>query len=504
MAHVYVDSNAVGAGTGANWANAYTTLAAALSAKAAGDQFWIAHNHAETQATQIILNPPGTSASPNTIMCVNSAGSVPPVSADLRTTATITTTGFSAILSQSGYAYWYGITFNCGSGAVNSAINFANGNAASTLRFDSCVFAKNGTSSTNSAIIFGGTGTVGIDVELVNCKMSFGSPDDSISLRSCNFLWRDTASAIAGAAIPTTLIGPSGAAGQAILKNLDLSALGSGATIVGGPISPKKVLLEDCRFGSAVVVASTPTAKGSAEVVSIRSDSAGAAYRSEKFSYTGTLTTETTLVRTGGASDGVTPLSHKMSTTANSKWYLPFESIPICVFNDAVAADATATIEGIWNASALPNNDEAWFDVSYMGSASSPLGTLKSGTKADFLASGSALTASTEAWDSLVSSRANSTAYTVGQMVKVASNPGRVFFCTTAGTTAGSEPAGFAAAVDGGSVTDNTAVFRAGVRFKQTVTLTSPQPQLAGAVYIHPKVAKASSTVWTDPLVTLA
>src|SRR4029077_14277585 len=97
MANVYVDSNAAGAGTGADWANAYTTLGAALTAKAAGDSFFVAHNHAETAASAKVLTSPGTVSNPCFIYCVSSAGSVPPVSADLRTTATITTTGAFAI-----------------------------------------------------------------------------------------------------------------------------------------------------------------------------------------------------------------------------------------------------------------------------------------------------------------------------------------------------------------------------------------------------------------------
>ena len=72
MPHVYVDSNAGGSGTGADWANAYTTIGAALTAKAAGDNFWVAHNHAETAAGAKTLTSPGTSAAPCTIICVDS------------------------------------------------------------------------------------------------------------------------------------------------------------------------------------------------------------------------------------------------------------------------------------------------------------------------------------------------------------------------------------------------------------------------------------------------
>jgi hypothetical protein len=61
--------------------------------------------------------------------------------------------------------------------------------------------------------------------------------------------------------------------------------------------------------------------------------------------------------------------------------------------------------------------------------------------------------------------RANATAYVLGAFITVPDNTGGSggasypFVCTTAGTTAGSEPAGYATATAGSTVTDGTAVF---------------------------------------------
>lgn len=55
--------------------------------------------------------------------------------------------------------------------------------------------------------------------------------------------------------------------------------------------------------------------------------------------------------------------------------------------------------------------------------------------------------------------RLNSTAYTVGQYRSPAVQNGKLFKCTTAGTTAASEPAGIAAATVGATITDGTAVW---------------------------------------------
>jgi len=122
MANVYVRSLAGGAATGVDWANAYLTLDAAFAGGSAGDSFFVSEDHAQTQATTLTLTSPGTISNPCFIYCVNHAGTVPPVSADLRTTATISTTGVTAQV-HTGCAYYYGITFNCGtSGTAASSI----------------------------------------------------------------------------------------------------------------------------------------------------------------------------------------------------------------------------------------------------------------------------------------------------------------------------------------------------------------------------------------------
>jgi len=97
VADYYVWSGATGAGTGADWANAYVNLQTAFSGKTAGDVFYVAHDHVQTQASALALTSVGTEAAPSRVYCVDRAGSVPPVEADLRTTAQISTTVASAI-----------------------------------------------------------------------------------------------------------------------------------------------------------------------------------------------------------------------------------------------------------------------------------------------------------------------------------------------------------------------------------------------------------------------
>jgi hypothetical protein len=78
-----------------------------------------------------------------------------------------------------------------------------------------------------------------------------------------------------------------------------------------------------------------------------------------------------------------------------------------------------------------------------------------------------------------------------------------LFVCTIAGTSASSEPGGYATAIDGGTVTDGGATFKAMWRFKQTVATGTVR--LAGLITVYPNVGKASlNGIYIDPMITLS
>lgn len=504
MANWYVRSGAAGTASGANWANAMLTLAAATAACAAGDSIYVSEDHSESSASVCTLAPAGSLSSPTSILCVNHSGSVPPVSADLRTTAVVATTTTNAISVNGVSALYYGIIFQAGSSSSNAQLNVA-GTSSNQVKLVSCGL-KLGNTGSASRINLG----VGAPSRVIceSCTFTFGSQagqginGGSGGVADVRILG---GSMVVGATVPTNmLVSGLSSISNLMFEGVDLSAFGSGKNLVAANSS--KTTFKDCKINASVTVQAAIT-NPFQETLLLRCDSGGTNYRNEKYSDQGTQTTETVIVRTGGASDGTTPVSAKIVSGTDSKWAtVQFEALPIAIWNDVTGSNVTVTVEGLQDprtSTSLPNNDDVWFDVEYLGSSSTPQGTFKKGTKADALATGSALTASTQAWDSLVTARANSTAYNLGDARKVATNTGRVFICTTAGTSAGSEPGGFATAVDGGAVTDNTAVFTAAVRFKQALTLSSPQPGQKGALYVYPKVAKASGTFYIDPLAVL-
>lgn len=481
-----------GGGTGCQISLTFTVWSAS------NDNFYVGSAHAETQPTALTIQSQATTTnSQPTILCVDEtgAGHVPPTSADLKTAATVSTTGNSAMtLSDLGYVN--GITFSAGSGANTVNMGFAA--SVGYMDFENCGLVLGAT--TGGQFTFGNQAN--IRNILNNTTLKFGVAAQFISVTG-SLLWKNTPSAILGVT-PSALIG-SMTGTPCIFDGVDISALGSGKTIVQSGAQSNEMTLLNCKLGSSVTVAAAPGAIASNRTNLISCDSGGATYRSERYWFEGTQTTETTVVRTGGASDGTTAISWKIVTTANVAWFHPYETFQIAERNTVTGSNRTCTLYGVMNAAALPNTDDIWLDVEYFGASGSPLASFASGTKANILASGSAQSAdSASGWDSLVTARANTHTYSVGDVIKLASNPGRIFFCTTGGASAGSEPGGYASAADGGSVTDNAAVFRAGVRFSMAVTLSAPQPQLAGYLRAIVRAAKASTTFYVDPKLTLS
>ena len=363
-----------------NWSAPHARVANACAANwgQAGNSFFLASDqHAETQSTANTITSPGTVASPCFFYSVNRSN-VPPGSANLASGASITTTGNNALVINGTNFYVYGLIFTCGSGANAPTLNVANTNPCSA-RFDSCAFVSGGTNS--STINLGRTNEI---LWLNNCTFQFSATGSSLINAGITF-WSNTASAIQGATLPTNLFNGGNTGTLFRCTGVDFSALGSGKTIFTAISVGQLVELVDCKLGASVTVAATPTAP-SALIDVVRADSSGTSYRTERYRYQGTQTVETTIVRTGGATDGTTPISWKLVSTANSKWIMPFESQPITIWNDSTSAITTLTIYGTTTGGGVPNNDDIWVEVEYLGSASSPQGSFITSTKADNLA----------------------------------------------------------------------------------------------------------------------
>jgi len=428
-----------------NWTAPHARLATANVFAAGGDVIFVSHQHAETQATAnpLLGGGIGSASSPITVICVSDAGSVPPISADLRTTATVSTTGVSTItLGSNGFGYVYGISFLAGDGSNNASIIFG-GSTPFWWKYEQCTFKLNNTGG-SSDFRFGNPGSSGDDykLEFVGVTFQFGAnATQQMNIKHGRVSWLG-GSVVVGATLPTTLFVPSGQASlMAVveIRGVDLSAFSNTLVAVNAD-TPTMVIFSNCKLHTSVsLVTAGKQGQGGTEVTLVNCDSGDTNYRYQKEVYQGTITSETVIVRTGGATDGTTPVSRKMVSSAGAKQYSPLEMDASPIWNEVVGSAKTVTVEIITDNITLKDN-EAWVEVEYLGTSGFPL-SLFVNDGVDVLAAGANQETSTVDW-------------------------------TTTGLTTP-------------------------VKQKLSVTIT---PQEKGAFKVKVMLAKASTTMYVDPL----
>jgi hypothetical protein len=486
---------------GTSWTNAYTTLTYAYGVNggvAAGDTIYVAHDYAQAEISSISLTSPGTPSSLVRVICINRTSGV------AATTATINATGTSNLVLY-GSAYYYGITFSTGTGAGSAFLNVGSTTSFNSLNILESCKLQVGSTAVTSAINFITTSPTITSARIVlsNTSMQFNSTSQSALIRSrgTRLIWKNTPSAITGTVFPTTLFrsiastSSSGINGDILLENVDLSALTSGTTIVGDSVLSARLVMKRVRLGSSVTVDASSTSNTNMTTILVNSGVASGIPRNEKYDRKGYSVQDRSVVRTGGSRDNIGLVSKKITTTAFSSWFDPFETLPWTVWNTSTGTSNTITVYGIFNSTSRPNNDEIWISADYLNSATNPEGIIVTSTIANPITANTTLTADTTSWDSSVTSRANSTIYVLNDIIKTASNPGRIFFCTTAGTSNTAEPAGYTTAVDGSVITDGTATFTAGTRFKMSTTFNAGQ---VGSIFLKVHAAKTSNIYYID------
>lgn len=440
MAKIYIYHLAAGSGTGADWTNACVSLTAALAVAAAGDELIFAHDHAFVggSGTSFTYTFPGTAAAPNKLYCANRAGSVPPVSADLRTTAKESTNGSASITFVSGYFVCDGVTFEAGTSGNVGNIALANNGTASDMKFSNGGL-KLANTNTVSNITFGGvSATVNANVRMRNMVLTIGNASQGL-LAICN-LTLDAGCSIAGTA-PTTLFkdpGSSRRAGRVTVRGADLSLVTG--TLVAAIAAKQFYFFVGCKLGAGVTPAAAQAAPNDAVVYVVSSDSSTGYYRQDVYHPLATETVETTIVRTGGMTDTATgvAISKKIVTSALALPTRPYRT-RLAPYNSVSGANVTITAYGVWGGGAVPNNDDVWTEIAYRGSALTPVVSLASSGVADIVAAGAALTAD-------------------------------------------------AASTWGGGTT----------KFKIPLTLSAPQPAQAGLLDVEACFGKASTTFYID------
>jgi hypothetical protein len=128
-------------------------------------------------------------------------------------------------------------------------------------------------------------------------------------------------------------------------------------------------------------------------------DSGTTNYRLWIETYAGSIKSETTLVKTGGASDGTTALSWKLTTTANANETIaPLITDDMAIWIDSTGSTKTISVDILHNSATALTDAEVWLEIDYLGSSAQPLGTPASDKRATVLTTAANQTTSSATW----------------------------------------------------------------------------------------------------------
>lgn len=391
------------------WANAHRYLdhmthTAAAGSVVAGDRVFVSNGHSESfTGNSLLTENIATKDNPYYVLCVSDDTTEPPTT--LATGASIGCTGTYSLRGHS--AYFYGIELRCGVGsAVTTAIRLdGQGNATTWLRFEQSVLDIGASAGGATSVLTGepvGPGAAGRtqEVYFVNVEIQFGGTSAALlQIQSGGFTWLG-GFVTAGASTPVSLIGiPNGSARKVLISGVDFSAINATNLLgmgVGSGHYADDITLIACKLSSATQISAQPA--GTNVVIRVINCSSGTEnYKYKSRNYYGDVDHEATLVRTGGASDGTTPLSWKVVTTANARRVQPLYTPWMFLWNDAIGSAKTVTVEILHDSATALKDNEVWLEVLELGSSAAPQATLVRDAS-DVLAAGADQTSSAATW----------------------------------------------------------------------------------------------------------
>lgn len=392
MALIYVKSTTGNdANSGADWANAKATLLGADAIDAAGDTIYVSQAHAEVSIPAITLGFSGALTNPTKIICVDDSANPPTAVA---TTATVTSN--AGISFAGGSHYCYGIAFHAGSGAGSFGLNLGNSNHHQT--YENCQFLI-GSTGGGSFIRAGVNSLAQQAVTLINCDIRLLGIAHVFSM--CARLHWKGGAVIAGGTSPTVLFSYLTQAAELLCENVDFSNFGAGFNVTNAPPTDANCAIRNCKLPTnwtGNLLNGSFAQMGRAEMYNCwyATDN----YRLWIEDFLGSVRHETTVVRTGGASDGVTPISWKIISTANSIYPWNGHKSPLVVYDNATTGSpVTLTAHFIHDSATDLTNGEICLEVSYLGTGSAPIGTRVTDLKADILTTASNHPTSSAVWN---------------------------------------------------------------------------------------------------------
>ena len=390
MADIYVRStDGSDSDNGSTWGLAKATLVGAAAIDAAGDAIYLSQSHAESGGAVVAVFA-GTMANPVKIIAGNDSAE-PPIAVSAASLIS------SSSITLSGSYYLYGLTLQAATSILPNAQS-----ASNSVTLDHCSLITTGTTS-GGFFSIGSANNFTQKAVLLDCTYKF-SGSSNIGCATAGVVEIKGGSFVSGTSTPSAGVfaGANDRTGSRLLiDGLDMTNLASTVNIFRTFVSPGLFQIRNSKLPaswSGSLCNATPLATGQRFEMH-NCDSGDTNYRLWVQEYSGSIKTETTLVRTGGASDGTTGYSLVMATTANANASVaPLVSPEVSIWNDTTGGSKTVTVEILHDSATNLTDGEIWLEVQYLGTSGAPLGSFISDAKADILATAADQSASSETW----------------------------------------------------------------------------------------------------------
>lgn len=391
MADIYVRStDGSDSDNGSTWGLAKATLVGAAAIDAAGDAIYLSQSHAESGGAVTAVFA-GTMANPVKIIAGNDSAE-PPIAVSAASLIS------SSSITLSGSYYLYGLTLQAATSILPNAQS-----ASNSVTLDHCSLITTGTTGSGFFSI-GSANNFTQKAVLLDCTYKF-SGSSNIGCATAGVVEIKGGSFVSGTSTPSAGVFGGSASDRTgsrlLIDGLDMTNLASTVNIFRTFVSPGLFQIRNSKLPaswSGSLCNATPLATGQRFEMH-NCDSGDTNYRLWVQEYSGSIKTETTLVRTGGASDGTTGYSLVMATTANANASVaPLVSPEVSIWNDTTGGSKTVTVEILHDSATNLTDGEIWLEAQYLGTSGVPLGSFISDAKADILATAADQSASSETW----------------------------------------------------------------------------------------------------------
>ena len=388
MANVFCNDGGSNTSPYDDWAKAATLFLTAVDFASSGDDIIIGADHAEDPAASVTYTFPGTAASINRVIS-STVGAGSTIVYNKADNVQVDNGGATnRSITIVGFVHFFGVSFKVGNDLViqSSPQRVLFNDSLLTFQNTASSLITNSTSGENSLV-------------LENTDLTFvagGANARIICQGFTKFYWRGGILSYTGT-MPTALF--DGAIRDSIMEisGVVLSDITSaifdvsdGVDIIGR--------LHHCLLNSGVsLTTGTIFGQGTTILMSGCDDTTGNnLYRLEYVDYWGSTVHDDAIFL--NASDGTTPISWKMVSTANAvEFSEPTKSPPIFAWVDSTGSK-TFTIQCLWDSVTDIQDDEIWLEIEFLEASADTDSAFADDRMADISATPADQTTNAEVW----------------------------------------------------------------------------------------------------------